>query len=400
MGHNTLIISNNCLSDTESNGRILSLLFCAQDDSSLHSYCLCGISDKKDVHYIKMGDVRNIKSLLSFGYVKPSIDCYVDSSVTPSVGNGHTHKKAIHYYIRNILYSMNFHIFRYMKRYIKDNHIDSIFLFGSDAPYLYKLARKLAKKCNIPLTIYTCEDYPLKDFNYIEQGKHNKNIFFKLLMRSLKKQVSKAYIVASSSIFNSESLLEDYEKVYKLNNPAVRYLPSVLTKIDYKPRDIKHIVYGGNLYKDRVNSLLDISEVLLEINKDVVIDIYGKASEEDASRLASRSNIVYHGVVDYVKMIEIYKSADMLLHVDGFSDYSILDYKHAFSTKISDCYMLGVPFFIYSPIDIASTKYAYNMNKEYTAISKDELKDKLNNIINNHLPFKVDYEKIKKDFSI
>ena len=90
-----LIISNAALSNAESNGRILSLLFDGCDESSLYNYCLGGISDKKDVHYIKMGDIRNIKSLLSFGYVKPSIDCYVDSSVTPSVGNGATHKNDI-----------------------------------------------------------------------------------------------------------------------------------------------------------------------------------------------------------------------------------------------------------------------------------------------------------------
>lgn len=396
---NILVISNNALSNTESNGRILSLLLNAYDEASLYNYCLGGIPDKKNVHYIKMGDKRNIKSLLSFGHVKPQLDSYISNNGNVSISSPIKRKKAIHYYIRNILYKMNFHITRYMKRYIKDNNISSIYLFGSDSPFMYRLARKLTKACHIELTIYTCEDYPLKRYNYIEQGKHNKNIFFKLLMRSLYKEVSKAYRYASYSSFNSEPLLEDYKKVYKLNNPSVRYLPSILTKVDYKPRDIKHIIYGGNLYSDRINSLLDISEVLLEVNKDVVIDIYGKASEEDASKLASRSNINYHGVVDYSNMIEIYKKADMLLHVDGFSSYSILDYKHAFSTKISDCYLLGIPFFIYSPIDIASTKYAYTVNKDYTAISKDELKDKLNNIINNHLPYQVDYLKIKKDFS-
>lgn len=397
---NILVISNNCLSNTESNGRILSLLFSGYDDASLYNYCIGGVPDKKDVYYIRMNDKKNIKSLLSFGYIKPELDCYVSSNGSLSTSNHINHKKAFHYFIRNILYSMNFHIIRYMKRYIRDNNIKSIFLFGADAPYMYRLSRLLSKRCNIPLEIYTCEDYPLKDYNYIEGGRHNKNIFFKLLMRSLKKQARNAYKVATSSTFNSEPLLEDYKKVYKLNNPSVRYLPSILTKVDYKPRDIRHIVYGGNLYSDRVNSLLDISEALLIVNKDVVIDIYGKASEEDISRLNARSNINYHGLVDYVKMIEIYKSADMLLHVDGFSSYSLLDYKHAFSTKISDCYMLGIPFFIYSPIDIASTEYAYSMNKDYTAISRDKLGVKLNNIINNHLPYKVDYQIIKRDFGI
>ena len=393
-----LIISNVALSDTESNGRILSLLLSGKDESLLHNYCLGGIHDEKDVRYIKMNDIRNIKSLLSFGCIKPDTNCYISGVGVLSNGSI-KNKKAIHYFIRNILYMINFHIARYMVRYIEDNNIESIFLFGADSPFLYRLSRLLSKKCNIPLEIYTCEDYPLKDYNYIEGGKHNKNIFFKLLMKSLKKQASKAYWIASKSTFNSELLYEDYKKMFRISNPGVKYLPSILDRVEYKERDISHIVYGGNLYIDRVNSLLDVSKVLLDVNKDVVIDIYGKASDEDIARLNNNSNINYHGVVEYSKMIEIYKDADMLLHVDGFSDYSIKDYKHAFSTKISDCFMLGIPFFIYAPIDIASTQYAYKMNKDYTAISIEELKDKLNGIINNHLPYKVDYEKINIDFS-
>lgn len=135
-----------------------------------------------------------------------------------------------------------------------------------------------------------------------------------------------------------------------------------------------------------------------DVSADVVIDVYVKSKNIDL--LTNSPNIFYHGVVEYSKMIKAYKNSDMLLHVDGFSDYSIIDNRNAFSTKISDCYLLGIPFFIYSPLDIASTKYAYSMNKDYTAISKDELKDKLNNIINNQLLHVVDYEKIVKDFSV
>lgn len=62
--------------------------------------------------------------------------------------------------------------------------------------------------------------------------------------------------------------------------------------------------------------------------------------------------------------------------------------------------MLGIPSFIYAPIDIASTKYAHKTNNDYTAISNNELEDKLYNIINNHLSYKVDYQKMKQDFGI
>ena len=394
-----LVISNKGLSNTESNGRILSLLLHNYPNNNKHSYCVGGILDINDVHYIRMNDKRNIKSLCSFGIVKPQLGGDTTPTNTTTNDARIKNKKAIHYYIRNKLYSMNFHITRYMKKYIVDNNIDSIFLFGSDAPYLYRLARKLSIKTNKELIIYTCEDYPLKEYNYISRGK-DKDIFYRRLHHSLFKETKKAYKQASKSYFNSEPLKEAYLSKLDIKNAEVRYLPSLLSPIEYKPRPIKNIVYGGNLYHDRVLSLLDILDSLSEIDPSVVVNLYGKISNEDLSLLDKYNNVKYNGIVKYEELINIYKNADMLLHMEGFSDYSVLDYKNAFSTKISDCYMLGIPFFMYSPIEIASTKYGSDINPDYIATSRDELNNKLSNIISNIVAYDVDKDKLINDFRV
>lgn len=394
---NILIISNRGLSNNESNGRILSLLLHNYDDKSKHSYCVGGSLDIKDVHYIKMNDKRNIKSLLSFGIVKPELNVNNTPPINNNSNNQPINKKAFHYYIRNILYSMNYHITRYMKKYILDNNIECIFLFGSDSPYLYKLAKKLSIKTNKELIIYTCEDYPLKKYNYISKGKDN-DIFYKSLHRSLFKQTKKAYKQASRSYFNSEQLKDAYLSKIEINNPSVKYLPSLLSPIDYKPKPIKNIVYGGNLYHDRVISLLDILEALYRIDPSTIVNLYGKINNEDLSLLNKYNNVKYNGIIKYDELLNVYKNADMLLHMEGFSDYSILNYKYAFSTKISDCYILGIPFFMYSPIEIASTKYGLDINQYYVAISKEELKIKIERIINGIVNYEIDEKRIKNDF--
>lgn len=393
-----LVISNKGLSNNESNGRILSLLLHNYDNKNKHNYCLGGCLDIKDVHYIKMNDKRNIKSLCSFGIVKPELG----GDVAP-IGNGNNstsikHKKAFHYYVRNVLYSINFHITKYMKKYVVNNDIDVIFLFGSDAPYLYRLARKLSTKTNKELIIYTCEDYPLKEYNYISRGK-DKDIFCKMLHHSLYKETKKAYEVASKSFFNSEPLKEAYLSKIDFKNAEVRYLPSLLTPVDYKPRPIKNIVYGGNLYHDRVISLLDILEVLSKIDSSVKVNLYGNVDATDLSLLDKYNNVKYHGIVKYDELIKIYKNADMLLHMEGFSDYSIINYKYAFSTKISDCYMLGIPFFMYSPIEIASTKYGLGVDPDYTATTNEELINMLKKIINNNIEYVIDKKSVVIDFT-
>ena len=39
-------------------------------------------------------------------------------------------------------------------------------------------------------------------------------------------------------------------------------------------------------------------------------------------------------------------------YCERFYEYPLLDYVHAFSTKIGDCYRSGIPFFIYGPKEI------------------------------------------------
>lgn len=400
MSDNKILIISNCgLSNNESNGRILSLLLHNYADKELYSYAVGGLLDKKGVNYIRMNDKRNLKSLLSFGYIKPKlfvnkVDIKLDD---PNTSDFVKNKKTILYLLRNILYSVNFHITRFLEKIIKKEGINTIFLFGGDAPYLYRLAYKLSKKTNAKLIIYTCEDYPIKNYNYIEKGK-DKDIFYKLLSKSLHKQTRKAYKQALKSYFNSELLKEDYEKEYAIPNPEVKFLPSIIEPVDYKPRPIKNITYGGNLYEDRINSLIDVLKALYKIDSSIVVNIYGKISDEGIALLSKQPNASYKGVIPYEQLVEILKASDMLLHIEGFSDYYIKDCKHAFSTKLSDYYMLGIPFFMYAPKEIAGTQYALLVNKDYVATGKTELEPKLKDVISGK-KYAISGNKTKNFFS-
>ena len=395
-----LVISNNGLSCSESNGRVLLCLLNNFNRNNLHSYCLQGKLDEKGIHYIKMNDKRNLLSLFSLGYLKPELlnGCEKIDNHSNSHNKHDYLKKPFFYFVRNLLYSANITICRFLVNYIFSNKIDMIFLFGTDSPFLYKLSRKISQKTKKSLIIYTCEDYPLKNYNYIERGNHNHNLFFRLLLSSLVKQTKKAYEVATKSFFNSDKLLMDYGKKYCIHNAFVKYLPSELNKIDYKSRNIVNVVYGGNIVVGRIQPLLLFAQVLYDIDSKAKLHIYGKINGGNINVFDNIQNVIYHGIVPYNKMIEIYKESDMLLNVEGFDDFHLRDYTHSFSTKIGDCYKLGVPFFNYSPLEIASTLYCLNMNKDYTAISIDDLREKLKAIIISHKPYHVDYTIIKKDF--
>ena len=104
-------------------------------------------------------------------------------------------------------------------------------MMGGDCPFLYELAYKESKRFNIPLTIYTAEDYPLKEYDYI-----NKTIklshWSKKHLKILYKKAKEAFEYSNVSYFNSDVLLfpskiETTSPLFKVNS-EISFSPSLL----------------------------------------------------------------------------------------------------------------------------------------------------------------------------
>ena len=210
-------------------------------------------------------------------------------------------------------------------------------------------------------------------------SKH-KSFLFMCLQRSLKKWATKAYRYSTMNIYAHDDLKSLYEAKMGINGGITKLFESRCKKINKPtPKHIKRILYGGNLYIERVRSIEEVASYI-EKYKDVYIDIYGNASKEVIDILNKHSNIHYHDAISYDDLLKEIEKSDMLLHVEGFSPYYIKDCRYAFSTKISDYIAFGLPFFTYGPIDISGVKYLYNKQPDMVAINKDEL-NKLDTIL-------------------
>jgi len=374
-----LVFSQNSLSTEESNGRITRTLLNAFSNDELSNFALRGNPNCEGVDYCIVTDGDALRSFITLGLRKPR-----GLKPNPPQGNApmsSASRSARNHCIRDIVWYSGFWKLRGYNRWIKNLDIDAVFLMAADAPFFYTLARKVAAKKNVPLYIYSSEDYFLKRYNYMER-RTDRGFWGNLFLNRLNKEGKKAFLAAKRSFLCSKKLENSVKGAYGDIPTEVLYQPSTLKPMTLKDCPIRTVIYGGNLVLERAKPLLEIAHVLHEFDADITLHIYGKLADEESKALIESSmEITYHGVVPYATLLEAYKDADMLVHAEAFDEYHELDYAHAFSTKIGDCYSSGLPFFLYGPSSIPCIQFGMEVTPEFTATNPDELHQKIMDIL-------------------
>lgn len=389
---NCLIISNCAASNSESNGRIHFLNFeKIFNDYKIFNFYLTGCPDCKNITYLSYSIKKAIFSKF-LPFYKVQI-----SKKTGVLHNGKSkhHKKhlLISYLIRNFAFSKNKKILYELEQTIIENNIKILILWGCNVPFLYEYALKLGKKLNLKIITYTGEDYPLKKYNYFSR---RPSLIFKIYQQKLYKNCKKLYSESQINLYATEDLKKHYETNLNIIGGYIVYFSSKLKPGDHKIGNSNNLVYAGNLYKERVKSLLEIADYISKY-KHVKIEIFGNASKQNARKLKNRKNIVYHGSIPYNDLLKVLNEAGLLLHIEGFSKFYKKDCRFAFSTKIADYYMLNKPVFMYGAEEISGIKFAKKINDKFVATSKSEL-SKLDSILKGSVTFDLPYDSICEKF--
>lgn len=366
-----LIISNCAASKSESNGRIHMTHFAnCSEKYEIHNFYLRGNPDIEYVSYFSFRIKEVLKSFLTLGIYKPRAVSNLIISDDQARTISSKSSKPIFHFVRNIFFGSCIPIRKKIINYILKNQIDYVVIWGCNVPFLYKISYLASRKASIPLFTITSEDYPLKKYNYISK-KHS--LFFKLFQSSLRKWCLKVYQRASVNIYTNDDLKNLYEEQTKTTNSKVIFFGSNLKPLTPSNNStFKSIFYGGNLYKDRVDSIIEVADFLNGHN-DITINLFGRIKEEDLLRIKNHKNISYKGVVSYEELICEMSNANVLLHVEGFSNDYIFDCRYAFSTKISDYIMSNKPLLIYGPKEISGIRFCLRNLPQFTATSKDQL---------------------------
>lgn len=386
-----LVVSNNCFSPSNSNGRTLGNLFNGWPKENLAQLCVIAQDPAWDVcdNYYCLEDRTMFNAfmhcrkatgrrLLKFVDKSDKQDENIDTQ-RQDVGK----KTLPKIMLRELVWAFNRWKSSDFEQWVDSVKPNVVVLQFGDSSFMIDIALYIAQSRKIPLVIYNTEGYYFFPRNWHCPSVMD-NILFPIYKSYYRDKVCKLMAYASYSVYLNDKLREDYNNEFG-GKSIVIYNSSGLQH-SLAPRfveDIPHISYLGNLGLDRDSALVDVGEVLQSIDKRFYIDVYGNADDYISKKLNAARGVVFHGSISYEKVKEVIANSDILFHVESERGYKERQLQYAFSGKIADSVSSGKCFVLYAPKELACSKYIIETGAGWFAKDKTDLKCVLSGILNN-----------------
>lgn len=223
-----------------------------------------------------------------------------------------------------------------LQKFVSDFNPNIVFCPRYLTPSLMRLEKIVKKMTNAPFVAFTADDeasyreYNLSPLYWFRRiwvhnkfAKHVKGFYehYWTFSEDQAKEYTQNYNLSTSTLYKCGNFPESFINK-KVGNPI-------------------RLVYAGRLYCNRWKTLAIIGKVLKEINKEkerMVLDVY--TTEELTSKqkkaLCPENSIYIKGRVTPTELINIYRNADIALHVESMDKKYKLATRVSFSTKIID----------------------------------------------------------------
>lgn len=387
-----LIVSNECLSKQSSNGRTLLNLLAGYPSASLAQFYLHGSPDKSVCsNYFRVSDMDAMNAFLGRKIKNKN-------QSESSSGTAITKKRrpCSLLVLRNIIWDS----FRWWNAdfdmFLESFNPDVIVFQAGDSPFMYKIVERIRKKLQIPVIIFSTENYVLKHKLFNSAKKYSPWHLF--LHSSLKKQHSRLMKSVSYCVYNTEVLKNDYNTPYPCEKSVVIYVSSdfVPKEKPQSPEGKFTLLYCGNLGVGRAEMLCEVSQVLSKIDLTAQLIICGSfSSKEEKDMVCENSNVIYKGVVPYEQVSELMQKSSMLLHCENPD--RLVNLRTAFSTKIADSLASGKPFLVYASHEYPFVQYLEKNEATHIAGNQNELEAVLGKCISDEIFLK---SKVKNALSL
>lgn len=374
-----LIVSNNCLSQHNSNGRtLLNLLSCFKRENLFQIYTSGEYTDDK--YCAASYRLTNRDVINCYRGIAPANRRIINTDVeTGSLSENLSSKKnAATMLIRDFAWDWSRKLSKCILQWAKGVKPDAVILQLGDSTHIIHIAMELAQKLAIPLITYNTEDYYFKDYDFMKQSM-NAGLVYKLFHSRFCRKFRAMMKYDPVCIYNCEGLKEIYDKEFGTQSEVV-FCATDMKAVD-AVNENGGILYAGNLGVGRHIPLIEIGAILQEWG--LHIDVYGNASDEVRIALEAAAGVQYHGFVSYEQNCKNIADSRLLVHVEGFDEYFSLDTRFAFSTKLADYCASGVPIFMYAPKWCEGTKYAQKYELAFVASEKTELRNQLQLALEN-----------------
>lgn len=269
-----------------------------------------------------------------------------------------------------------------LKSFIDEFQPDIIFTQRKASIKMCRIERLVLSLCNAPMVAYTGDDeYSLKQFSVSP-------VFWMRLFwlrKNLKKNIPNYKIFYCQSKQQMEQFHEEFNSNTKF---LVKCGDFSECNVHTSVNNPINIVYAGKLYCNRWKTLSMLADCIRDINKNgikFVLNIYTKdnITKRQKVRLSDGVNSFIREPVSACELKEIFKKADIALHVEGFDLKNKLLVKYSFSTKIMECLSSGCAVMAICDESQAGYIYLKQENAAFVATNKQEITDILTKISNS-----------------
>lgn len=361
-----LIISNECLSQTSSNGRTLLNLLNGYHSSALAQSYIHGTPDLTACeNYFRISDN---KALRAFLHKKAQIE----SKAIDTQKHNKPQRNCRNMVLRDIVWMSYKWWDKAFDDFINDFDPEVVLLQAGDSPFMYAIARKISRLRNIPLVMYNSESYVLKKRIYNSAKLYS--LWHFILQRRLKRQYKLLMKDCSYCVYSMEHLEKAYQAAYPHPEKSATLYISYSTLNEAKTtRDQPFtLAYCGNLGVGRSDCIKEIADVLYRLDKNSKMIICGKfPSVKDQEAVCTNPVVDYRGIVAYEEVQNIIKNASMVIHCE--KEDRLENLRYAFSTKIADLLASGKPFIVYASHEYPFVEYLERNKAAHIAGNQNEL---------------------------
>lgn len=375
-----LIVSNEALNASSSNGRTLLKMLVGIPADNIASFCLHGSNDfgicSQCFTVTDQDALQAVIKPKAFSKQK-HIHLMNERDVSSNCSQNRNNKvKKVHRSCKNmVIRDFIWRTYRWWTKefesFIQTFHPNVLLFQAGDAPFMYHICQKTAKKFHLPIVVFNTENYVLKRFMYFSIKRQT---FWHWI---LKKRLSIAYKKldrqACHFIYATEYLKNEHSKIYHCSSDVI-YGSTDMPFLKEIPHENFVVSYIGNLGVGRHEPLIDVAQILLEISPNARLKIFGKfTSENIKDEVCAFPSVEYGGVIPYEQVSLEMQKSDLLLHCENKD--RLQDLMGAFSTKIADSIASGIPFLVYADRRFPFVQYLEENRSAFIAENPSELKE-------------------------
>lgn len=254
---------------------------------------------------------------------------------------------------------------------IKRFEPDYIYTLGNSIDTM-KLCVKISNKFHINIIPHFMDNW---------QASHRFGAdIYPLHIKETQNWLHKMYNQSRNALVISEKMAEKYQKRWGIPHYALMNTVDVATyhtqQVD-EPHVGVQLVYAGGLHLNRYKSLLDIANAIescaLEFHDGIELTIYTDTKSYSLYKnlFDNCRHVLFHENVSHDQIVDVYKSADALIHIESFDTQQRDFIRYSLSTKISEYLATEKPILLYAPSDIFVSEYL-SRNEAAIIISKSE----------------------------